>query len=91
MAFLDALKDNWQFITSIVAVAVAWWRFSIRFSNQQILNDQRIKDLETTTVKVEARVDAVYPVLVTLQTDMASVKTSVDFIKMSMGQIIKNQ
>lgn len=91
MTIIQMIQNYWELIAYIITVAISWWRFSIKFSNQQIINDQRIADLEKSAIKMESRVDAVYPILVTLQTDMASVKTSLEFIKGSVGQIVKNQ
>lgn len=91
MTFSQFLKEYWQVIISLVGIFTTWWRFSIKLSNWQILNDATIKDLAKEIAETKARVDAVYPILVTLQTDMASVKTSLEFIKGSVTQIVKNQ
>lgn len=98
MTFAQFVHNYWQIVVSIIGLIVAWWRFSLRLQTQNIkaeakhvLMDEKTKDLETRIAKVEGRLEALYPLLVTLQTDMASVKTSVEFIKGSIAQITNNK
>lgn len=88
MILSELILKYWQFGASIIAVGLSSWRYSIKQSTWQALNDKKISDLETSVATNQAKVDALSPILITLQTDMASVKTSLEFIK---GSIIKNQ
>lgn len=92
MTISQFLVQYWQFIISIGAVIAGWWRMSLKLSNWKVLNDVAIADLKSSQSEMKAKFDSVYPILTTLQTDMASVKTSLEFIKGSVTQIMsKNQ
>lgn len=89
MSLTEFIKENWQFIVSIMAFAAGWWRVSMKLSNWKVLNDENIKDLNERMSKNEGRIEGLSPILVTLQTDMAIVKTSLKFIEGSVNQIAK--
>lgn len=77
----EEIKQYSQLAVSVGAVVVGWWRMSVKLATWKALNDEKIHALEKAHAETRAKIEAVSPILVLLQTDMASVKTAVEYIK----------
>ena len=69
-SFLQPLKEYWFILVFLVSLVVTWTQF-----------DSRIKALEVAVAKQELRTEAINTSLVILQTNIAEIKTTLDFIK----------
>jgi hypothetical protein len=81
------IQNYWEMIVFFIGLFITWWRISIKFAIKQANDDEKIKDIVLRTTKVEARVDAVFPDINTIKTDVAVMKNTLEFIKGSITQI----
>lgn len=87
MTISQSIVEYWPiiayFIGGIVSLIMVW----VKISNKVEAIKTEITDIEKLSAKLEGRLDAINVPLGTLQTDMASVKTSLEFIKGSINQM----
>lgn len=74
-SLIKSLKDYWFILAFVVSLVVTWTQF-----------DSRIKTLEVSSAKQEIRTDAINTNLIALQTNIAEIKTTLDFIKNNISK-----
>jgi hypothetical protein len=72
---LKFIRENWVAIVFIAGLIGTWTKFTV---NQT--------DFEKRLTKNEAAIEAVNPVLLALQTSMARVETTLEFIKQRLNE-----
>lgn len=87
MSTSQFLLSNWQPIVYLLGLVVTAWTITVRASNQRIILQGRIKDTEDRLTSAEARINAVYPTIESLKTDVAVIKNSVEFIRGAIANI----
>lgn len=87
MTISETILNYWPiivyFIGGIVSLAIVW----VKLTYKVVALKEELNDVKNIVAKFEGRIDAMSPLMVTLQTDMASVKTSLEFIKGSINQM----
>jgi uncharacterized coiled-coil protein SlyX len=73
--FFKTLKEYWQIILFIGLVIVGW---------TTVKND--VANLSTRVTRSESQIETINPVLLQLQTSMARVETTLEFIKLEISK-----
>jgi hypothetical protein len=73
--FIKIIRENWVLVVFVCSLVVTWTTFRV---NQL--------DFEKRLTRTESQIETINPVLLQLQTSMARVETTLEFIKMQISK-----